>query len=221
MANAFPGTQYSLTSSSPCSGAPMTLAAWTRRTSEVITPRVASYVGETPTATRSGNVINHRQDTVVRCASFSTNNTVAQAGMSIPSPINTWVHIVGTFSAANSRSVYQDGVFGSSNTNAVTYSAANTVCLGASTSTTGWANFFFGDLAEIGVWDAVLTDAEIASLAKGFSCRRVRPQNLRFYAPLVRSQTDIRGGLVLTPITNGAPPTPGTVTPSNHVRIYA
>ena len=70
-----------------------------------------------------------------------------------------------------------------------------------------------GQYAEIGVWHEPLTAAEIASLAKGMTCDKVRPQNLVFYAPLVRDLNDQKGGLVITN-NNGA-------TVANHPRVYA
>ena len=66
--------------------------------------------------------------------------------------------------------------------------------------------------SEIGVWNDALTAAEIASLAKGITCDKIRPQNLVFYAPLVRDLIDQKGGLAINN-NNGA-----TVAP--HPRIY-
>jgi hypothetical protein len=58
-----------------------------------------------------------------------------------------------------------------------------------------------------------LTAAEIASLAKGMTCDKVRPESLVFYAPLVRDLIDAKGGLTITN-NNGA-------TVANHPRVYA
>jgi hypothetical protein len=69
-----------------------------------------------------------------------------------------------------------------------------------------------GRYAEVGVWHAALTAAEIASLAKGMTCDKVRPQSLVFSAPLVRELIDQKGGLTITN-NNGA-------TVANHPRIY-
>ncbi len=69
-----------------------------------------------------------------------------------------------------------------------------------------------GQIAEVGIWNVALTDAEIASLADGMTCDKVRPQSLVFYAPLVRNLQDVRGGL---PITNN-----NTATVANHPRVY-
>jgi hypothetical protein len=73
--------------------------------------------------------------------------------------------------------------------------------------------FFTGDIAEVGIWNVALTAAEIAPLAKGMTCDKIRPQNLVFYAPLVRDLIDQKGGLTITN-NNGA-------TVATHPRVYA
>ena len=75
------------------------------------------------------------------------------------------------------------------------------------------ALYLNGDIAEVGIWNAALTAAEIASLSKGMTCDKIRPQNLVFYAPLVRDLIDAKGGLTITN-NNGA-------TVANHPRVYA
>jgi len=67
-------------------------------------------------------------------------------------------------------------------------------------------------IAEVGIWNAALTQPEIASLAKGMTCDKIRPQNLVFYTPLVRDLIDQKGGLVIT--NNNA------ATVAAHPRIY-
>ena len=70
-----------------------------------------------------------------------------------------------------------------------------------------------GRYSEIGVWHEPLTAAEIASLAKGMTCEKIRPQSLVFYAPLVRDINDQKGGLTIT--NNNA------ATVATHPRVYA
>jgi hypothetical protein len=70
-----------------------------------------------------------------------------------------------------------------------------------------------GLIAEVGIWNAALTAEEVASLANGMTCDKIRPQNLVFYAPLVRDLVDQKGGLTITN-TNSA-------TVANHPRVYA
>ena len=67
-------------------------------------------------------------------------------------------------------------------------------------------------MAEVGIWNVALNAAEIASLARGMTCDKVRPRNLVFYAPLVRDLIDAKGGLAIAN-NNGA-------TVANHPRIY-
>jgi hypothetical protein len=76
----------------------------------------------------------------------------------------------------------------------------------------GASIFFSGTIAEVGIWNVALTTAEIASLAKGMTPDKIRPQRLVFYAPLVRDLVDAKGGLTIT--NNGA-------TVANHPRVYA
>ena len=52
-----------------------------------------------------------------------------------------------------------------------------------------------------------------SSLAKGITCDKIRPQNLVFYAPLVRDLVDAKGGLTI--INNNS------ATVANHPRVYA
>ena len=76
----------------------------------------------------------------------------------------------------------------------------------------GSTTVFDGQIAEVGAWDVALTAAEIASLAKGITCDKARPQSLKFYAPLIRDLQDVKGGLTITN-NNGA-------TVADHPRVY-
>jgi hypothetical protein len=73
--------------------------------------------------------------------------------------------------------------------------------------------FLEGRIADVGIWNAALTAEEIASLADGMTCDKIRPQSLVFYAPLVRDLIDVKGGLT---ITNN-----NSATVANHPRVYS
>ena len=62
-----------------------------------------------------------------------------------------------------------------------------------------------GDIAHVAVWDVVLTDDEVATLAEGISPLRVRRGSLIAYWPVGGQSTerDIVGGLNMT--VNGTP----------------
>jgi hypothetical protein len=126
-----------------------------------------------------------------------------------------WAHIAGVvtpnvrqevFLNANSAAVKTSGVL------AGIHSGTAPLWIGAQFSI-GTSTVFDGLIAEVGIWNAALTAAEVASLAKGMTCDKVRPQSLVFYAPLVRELIDQKGGLVIT--NNNA------ATVAAHTRVYA
>ena len=126
---------------------------------------------------------------------------------------NTWIHAAGVLSANNNRTLYVNGTANPANTTTVNPSNINTLRIGTRYFSGSLGAYMNGQVAEVGIWSAALTAAEIASLAKGMTCDKVRPQSLVFYAPLVRNLQDVKGGLAITN-NNGA-------TVANHPRVYA
>jgi hypothetical protein len=124
--------------------------------------------------------------------------------------INTWCHLGGVAAADADGRLYANNVK-STSTTSVTFANGNVV-IGAHFSLGAGASYLSGQVSHCAVWDVALTDDEFTSLFRGFSPRRIRPQNLKFYAPLVRQNIDIRGGISLTP--NGSP------TSADHPRSY-
>jgi hypothetical protein len=74
-----------------------------------------------------------------------------------------------------------------------------------------------GNCASAAMWTAELTDGEMASLAAGFSPRRIRPQSLFIYAPLVREPVITAYKGLGTP---GSLTLVGTPSAANHPRTY-
>ena len=77
-----------------------------------------------------------------------------------------------------------------------------------------WNNTTFGNgsYAEIGMWQEVLSNSDVAALANGMTPDKVRPDKLFSYIPLVRDIQDVKSGTTLTN-TN--------TTVANHPRVYA
>lgn len=131
--------------------------------------------------------------------------------------INTWYAIAGRAASATALDVSLDGVQTAGASTSVSFKTLTQFQIGARANPSynlGMA----GDCACAAVWDVQLDDDELVSLAKGFSPRRIRPQSLKYYAPLVRE-------LVLPVWTPaGTPPTmsvgAGTAVPSAHPRSY-
>jgi hypothetical protein len=122
-------------------------------------------------------------------------------------------HAAGVFVTNSERLAYLNGGAGTLNTgNSGTPTSINRACIGAVGRDTR-LEFANSVIAEVGIWNAALTAAEIASLADGMTCDKVRPQSLVFYAPLIRDLQDVRGGLT---ITNN-----NSATVANHPRVYS
>jgi len=121
-------------------------------------------------------------------------------------------HGCAVFESTTDRRIYLDAGGKVTNTDSLSSpSGLNRITIGYSDRATN-ALFFDGEIAEVGVWDISLTDAEVAILAEGFSPLFVRPDRLKFYAPIVREKIDIVGGLVLSDF--GSP----TIQP--HTRVF-
>lgn len=109
-------------------------------------------------------------------------STSAQANSGGSVSANTWYHGGAVFNGASSRDVFLNGTK-TSNTTTTSTNLASTdrTNIGALISTN---SHFSGNLAEVGIWNVALTDAEMAILATGVSPLRVRPSALVFYAPM-------------------------------------
>jgi len=127
---------------------------------------------------------------------------------------NAWNHCAGIFSSTT-QTAYLNSSAGNVASGSVAIPNSLIIFINAlNYSFSGSLRTSYGNAsyAEVGIWNAALTAAEIASLAKGMTCDKVRPQSLVFYAPLVRDLIDQKRGLTITN-NNGA-------TVADHPRIY-
>lgn len=197
---------------SPVSTTPMTLAGWYQPTT--------SGAGGVISVCKEGASQYHlhllyRWDGSSgspQAFSQSASGTSASSTKSSGSPINTLVHFAGVFSASNSRTVYGDASAGTTNTTSISPSGMDATFVGAGYRNDAAILPATGTVSECAIWSAALTVDEITSLSKGFKPYRVRPQNLVFYAPLVRELYDVRGALAVTNVN--------TATVANHIRVY-
>jgi hypothetical protein len=143
-----------------------------------------------------GDPINYR-----RGYNPNTSGVNSSSGYSA----NTW-HAIGASSAsfsANDAAIYLDGVKNSPASGPTSFapSLGPRVVIGAFLDQNTYSGLLSGGVFQAAFWAAVLTDAEHVSLARGFPPRRVRPQSLRGYWPLIRTVQDLRG---LTTLSLGA-----------------
>ena len=215
MAYNFNGTNQSLqTSSAPASVLPVTMACWFNSTSATASQTLLSIAHSTnaflgPRLIAAGSEVGDP----IR-ADYTIGASTGAARTSSGYSANTWHHACGVYPTSASRTAYLDGGNNATDTTSVAGSlAVNALTVAGRFNVGSIGLITVGVIAEVGIWNAALTAAEIASLAKGMTPDKIRPQNLVFYAPLVRNLIDQKGGLTLT--NNNA------ATVANHPRVYA
>lgn len=111
-----------------------------------------------------------------------------------------WSSIVGQWAASNSRRGYRNGAAGTSETTNVTPTGLDEINIGRYSAASG--SYAAATLQAIAAWSiADLTAGEVAAMNVGFPPRRVRPQSLVFYVPLVREVIDMRGAAAFATAT--------------------
>jgi hypothetical protein len=204
-------SQFLTTGSTPITSEPLTIAVWFNRKN---TSAQHAIVG-VDRGTQAGNGFH----AIVCPPTTSTINAVSNDGTASAAlstatyTLNTWNHGCGVFSSSNNRSIYLNGFQDNTSITNRNVRLLSNISIGAR-----YAGGIIGAtasclIAEVGIWNIALTAAEIASLAKGMTCDKIRPQSLVFYAPLVRDLIDAKGGRTITN-NNGA-------TVANHPRVYA
>ena len=201
-------SQYLSMTSSPVSGPPLTMACWFNADQVTTSDYLMAVASETNTYFALAIFGANAGDPV---GAFDFRNGPFFAYTTTGYTAGQWTHAAGVWSSLSSRTAYINGGDSGTNTNvqiAISLTRAQ-IAANAVVAT----NRMNGLIAEVGIWNAALDAAEIASLAKGMTCDKVRPQNLVFYAPLVRDLQDIKGGLTIT--NNNA------ATVAAHPRVYA
>jgi hypothetical protein len=204
MAYILNGINQKLTTAiAPVTATPLTIACWYKHSSVAVNDPLSLASSTTNyysiSSRGNGSVVDF-------AANDGSGNAIARSTTS--AILNNWNHACGVAASATSRTIYLNG--GSSGTNTTSKTPiVSSISIGSRFT----GSTFMGSCAEIGIWNAALTAAEVASLAQGMTCDKIRPQSLVFYAPLVRDLIDQKGGLAIIN-NNGA-------TVDNHPRVYA
>lgn len=200
-------SQYFLGGSAPVTADGCTLACWYRPTA--IDQSALVVLGNATTSARiqlwadSGGVYGTR---------FNNAATSTMASASATNSAGVWVHCAVTFDVSGSNiTAYGNGVAGSPISNPGGAITLNRITVGTRYNGSSFGLFAGGDIAEVGIYNAILSADEIAAMAKGYKCSDIRPQSLRFDFRMIRDLQDLSGGIVMTN-TGGA-------TVSSHPRI--
>jgi hypothetical protein len=211
MAYDFNGTNQYLSCNAPVTAPPLTMVCFAKNST--FSARAFYSIGQTNASSRYQMQINSNNTVILNCL-WNNGNSGVTAQTTTLNPVigvNEWVHYAGSIESSSNRSLYVRGVLQQNTTSSDSVATPyQTFTVGARVAGFAYAD---ADIAEVGIWNAALTAAEIASLAKGMTCDKVRPQSLVFYAPLVRDLIDAKGGRT---ITNN-----NSATVANHPRVYA
>lgn len=188
-------------SAAPVAAAPLSISAWYLPT---VTANDKAIVCLYNTA--ADRLLLYQNQAVVGL--FSSNAATSGQASSAAATVaaGTLVHVGGSSSGSSNRQAYVNGVAsGSANTTTVTYSGAlNRTYVGAYNNGAGPVAGFYanGVIAEVGIWDVVLTAEEWAALGAGCSPLMIRPQSLTAYWPLLGRATDEEDWVGSIPLTN-------------------
>jgi hypothetical protein len=162
------------------------------------------------------NPWSHTSAAFSKSRAHRTSGGAYSAAQATSTPaINTWHSWGSQYDGA--AKLYVNGVLETTGT-AAGASSANAVFVHALAFITfagalDQGPFPEGDIAELAVWNVALSADEMASLSKGFRADRIRPQSLKFYAPLVRQLNDRVGGRTFVRLA-------GADAFADHPRVY-
>lgn len=190
-------SQYGVSTGTPITAVPLTLACWFRLDAASGTQTLISLASTT--------ITNYFR--LVTVTSSLRAMTGASATAQVSSVVaDTWHHGAAVFSAANSRTIWLNGVLSGSNATSVTPTSIDRIGLGSLVLSTP-GTFLSGNLAEVGIWDVALTQSELLMLQK-YPPSMVRPQNLKcYYLPMFNQRSGIS---LQTWEPNYASPSPDT-----------
>lgn len=156
-----------------------------------------------------------------RIAASSINsytNTAANAINGGGNNCSEWRFGAAVFTGATLRNSYGISTQGAvaaigTNSTSRTPSGFNRLYIGDEIPALSQAGYKIkGAVQEVGVWNAVLTQDELVSMAKGTKPTKIRPSNLKVYIPGIRNIADFVGGVPFS--------LNGNVTIVDHFRRY-
>src|SRR3990167_11535257 len=161
---------------------PFTMACWFNSDLITIAQRLIS-IGDT-----AGTADEHWLEAAgdiagdpVGAASRKTNTV--RAASTTGYTAGTWRHACGVWATDADRRAYIDGGSKSTDTSTRAPVGLDSTYIGAGARSSP-VDLMDGRIAEVGIWNAALTDGEVAALARGVCPRYVRPDALVVYVPI-------------------------------------
>lgn len=187
MARVYTGNvaNYLSVSATPVTGYPVTVIALVRVNNVTAgTQKNIIRIGHTTVETNGGIALQIEAGDV---AMYGVDGTGYPRSLKSGVTASTWVWVAGT-ATQTERVAYLNGAAGTPNTTSVSWSSPQATHVGAYIYPSGSVNPMDGDIAELAVWDVLLTPGEIG-LAGTVNMKRIRPGSLKAYWTLSDSGT--------------------------------
>lgn len=199
MARDFNGTtdRIDYASAFDMTGQAITISCWAWF--DAFTPAANKYLFNSAISGGGAGVVFQQQGANDGMLSFFRDGTTFLNRISTSSVVATtaWYHLCvthdGVFTTSSSIHIYRNGTEVSylSGQNGATETTANSgFSIGGRTSDD--LRNHDGRIAEMGIWNRVISAGEIRALSRGLKPNHF-PYLLKFYAPLIRDPNDVRG----------------------------
>lgn len=170
---------YAWIQRTPVTAAPLTMAIWVKPVGDALTDRWAMSIKDESSSATGDHFALRRLSSGVYAfgaarASGSTSDGAAAAD-------NTWAAVIGVAASTTSRTVYVNGVAGTTDTVSRVPINLDSVAVGHNLGASAIYRPITGLLHWPAIWDVALNADEIALFSAGVSPRKIRPQNLVFW----------------------------------------
>jgi len=180
--------------------APFTMSAWVKMSS-LSGPATILQLADLSVSNNNFELaIGGTENVRFRARDGSTG--AANTGVALS--VGVWAHVVGIEASTTSRSAFVDGGNKDTDTTSITPTGIDRTSIGRGGDSTP-SDYWDGAISSVAIWNVVLTDQEVLSLANGVSPLRLHRSALIAYWPVGGQSTepDIIGGVNLT--VNGTP----------------
>jgi hypothetical protein len=174
--------------------APLTLACWFNSVSTTLTQFLISIGNSGSAAKFALSASGATGGDPIQA--FASGNSASINGYNA----NVWNHAAAIFESTTSRYAVLNGTFSAQNTTSTTPAGLNRTAVGRRNDSTPGSTMS-GRIAEAGIWNVALSQAEITMLSIGISPLKVRPGSLVAYWPLkgiASPEQDLVGRFELT-----------------------